>query len=247
MKISTYNVWNSDAGMPDRFGQLVDEITGIGADIICLQEVSDHRMHDEFAAICGYGNSHWQEQAGLSILSRYPIEKTMDHRFAASAYIRYESKSILIVNVHLPWESASLREKAIVDILEGISDIQADYTLITGDFNCSESSAVYRFLTNEQSLLGADAYYFDLAKAYAEIKGTKAPATLNFRENPRWGTVQAKNTIEVNQRADWILLKNPYPNELPELKNCTLFGRKISEQTHLAASDHYGIAAEIEF
>ena len=70
----------------------------------------------------------------------------------------FESKTILVINVHLPWEKASLREKAIVDIVESISSMQADYTLIMGDFNSSEESSVYRFLTNEQSLLGADAY-----------------------------------------------------------------------------------------
>ena len=115
-----------------------------------------------------------------------------------------------------------------------------------GDFNSSENSSIHRFLTNEQSLLGADAYYFDLAEAFAQISGTKPLATLNFRENPRWGIAEARNTIEVNQRFDWILLKNPYPAELPELKKCMLFGTEISKRTGLAASDHYGVMAEIE-
>ena len=74
---------------------------------------------------------------------------------------------------------------------------------------------------------------------------TKAMPTLNFRDNPRWGVAEPKNTIEVNQRYDWILLKNSYPQELPELKNCTLFGMKISQETHLAASDHYGVMVEM--
>ena len=174
------------------------------------------------------------------------MKKTINFKYATSAYIQFESKTILVINVHLPWEKASLREKAIVDIVESISSMQADYTLIMGDFNSSEESSVYRFLTNEQSLLGADAYYFDLAEVYAEMNGMKTLATLNFRKNPRWGIAEPQNTIEVNQRFDWILLKNPYPNELPELKNCTMFGKKISEKTHLAASDHYGIMVEIE-
>ena len=247
MKIATYNVWDSDAGMPVRFQQIINEISGTQSDIICLQEVSDRGTHDKFASLCGYDNSHYQSQTGLSILSKYPVEKTMDFEYAAAAIIQYKSKSLLVVNVHLPWDKASLREKAIVGIVESIQNMQADYTLIVGDFNCSEKSSVYRFLTNEQSLLGADAYYFDLAEAYAENNGTKPPATLNFRENPRWGIVEPQNTIEVNQRFDWILLKNPYPSEMPVLKSCTMFGTKISEETHLAASDHYGIMVEIDF
>ena len=41
------------------------------------------------------------------------------------------------------------------------------------------------------------------------------------RENPRWSVVEAKNTVEVNQRVDWIMLKNPYPAGLPQLKERT--------------------------
>ena len=245
MIIATYNVWDSDVGMPMRFRQIIDEISGIKADIICLQEVSDRSKHDSISSLCGYDNSYWQAQTGLSILSRHPIEKTIDFQYGISAFIRFERKALLVVNVHLPWEKALLREKAIVDIVENISSMKADYTFLMGDFNCSERSSVYRFLTNEQSLFGADAYYFDLAEAYAGMHETKVMPTLNFRDNPRWGVAEPQNTIEVNQRYDWILLKNTYPKELPELRNCTLFGTKTSQETNLAASDHYGVMVEM--
>lgn len=247
MRIATYNIWNSDTGMPIRFSQLIGEIIEVRADIICLQEVSDHEKHNTFSSLCGYDYSYWQAQTGLSILSRYPIDRSADFEYCTSAYIQLEGKTLLVVNVHLPWEKASLREKAIVNIADNISSIKADYTLLMGDFNSSENSSIHRFLTNEQSLLGADAYYFDLAEVSAQISGTKTLATLNFRENPRWGIAEAKNTIEVNQRFDWILLKNPYPVELPELKKCMLFGTEISKETGLAASDHYGIMVEMDF
>ena len=247
MRVATYNIWDSDAGMPMRFQYLIDEITAIKSDIICLQEVSTHEKHDRLSGLCEYAYSHWQVQTGLSILSKYPIDKVFDFEYGTSAYISLESKTFLIVNVHLPWEKSSLRERIIVDIIKKIARINADFTLLMGDFNSSERSSVHRFLTNEQSLLGNDAYYFDLAEVFAEMTGTKPSATLNFRENPRWGIVEPKNTIETNQRFDWILLKNPYPAELPILKHCTLFGTEISEKTNLAASDHYGVIAEIQF
>ena len=247
MRMATYNIWDSDTGMPMRFRQLVDEINKIKADIICLQEISDREKHSSFSKLCGYKFSYWQAQAGLSILSRYPIDKVADFEYGTSAYIHLESKTLLVINVHLPWEKASLREKAIVNIVENTSTVNVDYTFLMGDFNSSENSSIHRFLTNDQSLLGTDAYYFDLAEVSAEMSGTKPLATLNFRDNPRWGIVEPKNTIEVNQRFDWILLKNPYPVALPELKNCIIFGTKIEKETNLAASDHYGVMAEIEF
>jgi len=247
MKIATYNIWDSDMGMPIRFRCLIDQVNRMNADIICLQEVSDIEKHHSFSKLCRYDYSHWQTQAGLSILSKYPIDKTDDFEYGTSAYIQLENKTLLIINIHLPWERASLREKAIVNIIENTTNIKADYTLLLGDFNSSENSSIHRFLTNEQSLLGSDAYYFDLAEAFAEMSGTKTLATLNFRENPRWGITEPKNTIEVNQRFDWILLKNPYPTELPKLKNCILFGTEMIKEINLAASDHYGVMVEIEF
>ena len=157
MIIATYNIWDSDMGQPVRTQHIIDEIASIKANIICLQEVSEHSKHDIFSLICEYTDSYWQAQTGLAILSNYPIEKTIDFQYATAVYIRFKSKTLLVVNVHLPWEKASLREKAIVDIVNNISCLEADYTLLAGDFNCSEKSSVYRFLTNEQSLFDADA------------------------------------------------------------------------------------------
>lgn len=247
MRIATYNVWDSDAGMPARFERLIDEIVGIKADIICLQEVSDRENHERFAALCGYEHSYRQSRTGLSVLSRYHIAEAADLEYGAYACVCAESRTLLVINVHLPWEKASLREKAIVDIIGDTADIKADYTFLAGDFNCSENSSVHRFLTGEQSLSGVDAYYFDLAEAAAELNGRKASATLNFRENPRWGTAEPKNTIEVNGRFDRILLKNPYPAPMPVLKDCVIFGTEASEENGLAASDHYGVVADIGF
>ena len=43
MKIATYNIWNSESGMPYRIKYIVNEIKLINADVICLQEVSRDR------------------------------------------------------------------------------------------------------------------------------------------------------------------------------------------------------------
>lgn len=87
MRIATYNIWNSDVGMPMRFQQLIGEITEAGADILCLQEVADSEKHNAFSSLCGYDYSCWQAQTGLSILSRYSIDKSTDFEYATSAYI----------------------------------------------------------------------------------------------------------------------------------------------------------------
>lgn len=246
MKIATYNIWNDEAGMPFRFQQITDEITKTCADILCLQEVADEEQHNKLAAACGYPHSHYQTQAGLSLLSRFPLYAVSDLEFGTMAYVQCETKSVLIINVHLPWESVLERERIIVDLVRGLPEHNNVITFLMGDFNSAADSSVHRFLTNQQALLESDAYFYDLAEVMAEIMGAEAPATLDFRNNPRWGVVQPENTIEVNQRFDWIMLKNPYPLAFPTLKQCSLFGTDISEKTGLAASDHYGVWVEID-
>lgn len=39
MKIATFNIWNSDRGMPLREKQIFSEIQSVNSDLICLQEV----------------------------------------------------------------------------------------------------------------------------------------------------------------------------------------------------------------
>lgn len=114
---------------------------------------------------------------------------------------------------------------------------------MAGDFNCTDTSDVHRFLKGECLLNGAEANpcWFDLACAYAEINHAQAECTLNFRENPRF----RKNMIETNSRVDRILLRNPYQGEFPSLKMCMAFGQTVYEDIGLAASDHYGVAVEI--
>ncbi len=246
MKIATYNIWNDKAGMPLRFQQISDEIKKINADIICLQEVSDYEQHNNLALVCKYSYSHYQAQTGLSIMSKLPIYDMADFESGTMAYVKLNKKALLVINVHLPWESVFARERIIVDIVKRLSTQTNNITFLLGDFNSAADSSIHRFLTNQQSLLECDAYFYDLAEVSAEIMEVSVPATLNFRRNPRWGVVQPKNTIEINQRFDWIMLKNPYPLEFPELKQCSLFGTSISDKTGLAASDHYGVFAEIE-
>lgn len=247
MKIATYNIWESPVGMPLRFVQIVNEIVNQNADIMCLQEVSDIKTQAELALQCKYSYFCFCPLTGLLILSRLPIEERHELPYALAVRVNENQKSLIVVNVHLPWDSVVKQENAIIEIMEKTRQMQADYMFILGDFNNSENSSIYRFLRNEQSLQGCEAYFYDLAEAFAETTKTAILPTLNFRENPRWGVVEKKNTIEVSRRFDFIMLKNPYPADFPLLREYGIFGRDISKETGLAASDHYGVYAELKF
>lgn len=245
MKIATYNIWDDEAGMPYRFRQIVEEMIKTDADIICLQEVRDEIRHRELVENCGYRYAHYQAQTGLSILSRMPLCGIEDFESGTMVRVQMDARMCRIVNVHLPWDSAVARERIMVETVRRLEEIKDEFIFLLGDFNSAADSSVHRFLTNQQSLSGCDAYFYDLAESYAELTGKNIPATLNFRENPRWGVVQPVNTIETNQRFDWIMLRNPYPLDFPILKQCSLFGTAVSEKTGLAASDHYGVSVQI--
>lgn len=249
MIIATYNIWNSNVGIPLRNAQINNEIIKINADFLCLQEVNSKSYHKEVANACNYKYScffhHANAEEGLSILSRFPIENCYYTSYAIIATINFENSTILFANMHLPWDSAIKREESIINIVNETTKIKCDYYFILGDFNCSENSSVQRFLLGESSLINAEAnpYWYDLASAYAELSNTPLDPTLNFRENPRW---KGKNSIETNQRFDRILMKNTYPNEFPKLEKVFVFGKDVSKSGY-CASDHYGVCAELKF
>jgi len=129
--------------------------------------------------------------------------------------------------------------------LKGDLRFNYDYLFFMGDFNCGDNSDVIRMLLGECTLYGTEAnpQFFDLAAGYARISGIPARDTLDFFNNPRY----KKNSIEVSSRADRIFLQNTFPNELPAVLMCDIFGTEVYEEIGLAASDHYGVYAKVGF
>ena len=245
MKIATYNLWNHPAGLPHRGQQIIDTLSAQSPDILCVQE--NFMGEDLVSRLSFLPYSAHHPEVGLSVLSRYPITDSRQLSYALLVHIKTDTAALCLVNVHLPWRSASAREEAIVEAVAAADALDADYTVIAGDFNCSDNSAVHRFLCSEQSLLGHDAYCFDLAESYAARTGIPPEPTLDFRQNPRWGVIDPPNTLESNRRFDRILLANPYPKPAPVLCSFGLFGRTVSECNQLAPSDHWGVYACLSF
>ncbi len=46
MRIATYNIWNTDVGMPERMQSILTQIKLVNADILCLQEVKDGNFYE---------------------------------------------------------------------------------------------------------------------------------------------------------------------------------------------------------
>ncbi len=249
--LATYNIWNSNEGMPTRYAHILAEIREVNPDIICLQEIKDsamaHDMEDRLGMDCFFTNRIGEDE-GIAILSSLPIleeENWMVDAHAQYAEILYYDKTIAVVNVHFPWDSTLERERSIVNIMKKLESKNYDYLFFLGDFNCGNNSDVIRMMLGECTIYGTEANppFFDLASGYEQLSGIPAKETLNYLNNPRFRL----NTIEVNQRVDRIFVQNTYPKELPALLASDVFGTGVYQNTNLAASDHYGVFAKVGF
>lgn len=254
MRIATYNVWNDDRGGRARREQLVHEIETVNADVIALQEVRPEQFRDDLAGLYPHAvfRVYAGEDEGLAILSRHPIHETTwlhelpEHGCSAALNVLIDcgNRRVSVTNLHLPWDSALEKEKQIVAIDRFIHGQEADVHILLGDFNGSTNSSVHRFLTGEQTLLGCEArpYWYELSSAFAATHGQPLPPTLDFLHNPRWG---GRNTTEIPIAADrvYVMLREG----TDDLRRVWRFGMDVSPESGLAASDHYGLAAEIRF
>lgn len=256
MKIATYNIWNSDHGMPEREQQIIDQIKSLDADVIALQEVRDQVFNQKLAYDTGYEHfcfashkdglniSGVSMDEGLSVLSKHPIIYLKHIKDALIVIIKQHDQTILFVNVHLPWDSVLAQEKSIVNIMNEIATLSSDYRFILGDFNCAETSSVHQYIKGYRSLNNTEVkhYWTDLALVAEEFLGIEIEKTLDLSTNPRW---KGRNLTDISMRVDGIFIHDCFPKAYPTLYAFSTFGKEINSLTGLCASDHYGVVAEL--
>ena len=256
MKIATYNIWNEKSNIAVRTEQLIQEIIRIDADIIGLQEVLPD-FWEELIKLVDYKYHAYRlvppanDGYGLAFLSKYPLTSTFflhdsaefQNSFALNVTFSADGSNFSATNVHLPWDSVLAREKQIIAITNYINSQREElnFSILLGDFNCSDNSSVHRFLIREQSLSGCEAIWDDIASEHAKINGYDVAPTLDFATNPRW-KYEAPYPGWV---VDRILINGEYGDY--KISNVSLFGTDISPETGLAPSDHYGVLANIDF
>lgn len=249
MRIASYNIWNSNKGVPKRIKQIINELNRINADIIGLQEVDKERLSmilDE----TDYKYHFDVEQAGLggelAILSKYPIIMKDNGKYSLIAVVNYNGIHIAIADIHLPYDSTLQREQEIISVESNIQKLEADFRFILGDYNCSENSSVYRFLSSDTTLNGneCNTYWIDLALVAEERNNTNREMTLDLMKNPRW---KSGNVCDCSARVDIIFMHECFPRDFPTLNEYIYFGKSIDEETELSPSDHYGVLVDLTF
>lgn len=258
MRFATYNIWNEPDNLAARYPLLAREITMADADIIGLQEVAPD-IFERLRADLPYAHSHYMRypgrDEGLAVFSKQAFlsshDLAADEAFACSAaqhvLIEQCGTRVSVTNLHLPWASILIKERQIVEINRFIAGQkgQADEFVLLGDFNCGLVSSIHGFLIGEQSLLGAETKpsWADLASGWAARTGEENRPTLDFHQNPRW---RGRAMTYIPAVVDHIYMIDSFTSRCCDgLRHAGLFGTAVDDQTGWAASDHYGVLAEV--
>ena len=256
MKIATYNIWNDETTLELRAKQIMEEIREVNADVIGLQEVSTEFYKNHLVKESGYLYHAFMqypgEEEGLAMLSHYPLifletlyqRQDYANSMAMNAFFMVDGVRFSLTNVHLPWDSVKTREHQILAIDRHLREQNADFYILLGDFNGDIGSSVDAYLNGNQTLHGCEANpcWNDLASAYAARCGEAVRPTLDTVNNPRW---KGKKSIYTPEVMDRIYIRDHW--YVTELESVELFGTKVSKKTGYAASDHYGVVAEVIF
>jgi endonuclease/exonuclease/phosphatase family metal-dependent hydrolase len=242
--VLTLNLWNVSEPLASRMTALAAGLKMLRPDIVCLQEVADdprtrQRLSAFAAQACGL--PHAADNKQLSILSRFPIERSYsvalpdvsedEPRQMLMADIRIDDRLVLVANTHLCWRLEWLAErKTQVDVLLPAieryrSANNAQAKILCGDFNDDPDSPALRAVL--ESGLG----FHD---SYAECHPVDAGSTWS-RQNPY---VHPSTTRD--QRVDYIFVAG----DLAPADCSVVFNG--SNGLGLA-SDHFGVFCNFAF
>jgi endonuclease/exonuclease/phosphatase family metal-dependent hydrolase len=242
--VLTLNLWNVSEPLASRMTALEAGLKMLRPDIVCLQEVAhDPRTRQRQSAFAAQacGLPHAADNKQLSILSRFPIERSYsvglpevpedEPRQVLMADVRIDGRPVLVANTHLCWRLEWLAErKTQVDVLlpaieRHRSANEAQAKILCGDFNDDPDAPALRAVLDSGIGFG---------DSYAEC-GRDNPGFTWSRKNP----YVHPSTIR-DQRIDYIFSAG----ELTP-KDCSVVfdgsnGRDL-------ASDHFGVFCNFDF
>lgn len=259
LRVLTLNIWNRQGPWESRLALIRAGIQALDPDLVALQEVLCHdgkSQADEIMAgmdyFSAFGTAHDYGAGvlfGNAVLSRWPISRTEVLPLPIGAST--ENRSLLFTEIqspfgklpffvtHLNWmfHEGHVREtqvSAIAQHMKNETPIDGLPPILAGDFNAQPEAAEIRFLKGLQSL---DSKSFYLADCF-EQAGQGAGITFDSTRNPF-----AAVTYEFPRRIDYIFVRGPDKlNRGKPLAASVVFEEVVEG---IAASDHYGVVAEI--
>jgi len=272
-RLATINFWGTSEPLEGRIELAKAQLAAVDADAIGMQEVrpidgkSGTTTADVLAAHLDMEAVYevtlrWQDDAffpghpggeeGLAILSRYPIaehrvtrlpdERPTEARILLSAKIDTPVGETWVHTTHLHWRLADgmARERQVVAIDEVVRSIDSERPqLLCGDFNAEPEADEIRFLRGLTTLAGRRTHYQDAwQRCYPGERGWTWAMT---NEN-----TQPLRSIDIDRRIDYIFVTTRKKDGRGTIYDAELILQQPHPEEGYCASDHYGLAAEIE-
>jgi endonuclease/exonuclease/phosphatase family metal-dependent hydrolase len=259
LRVLTLNIWNRQGPWEQRLPLIRAGIQRLDPDLVALQEVLEHEgrsQADEIRAGLGYeaafGAAHdlgGGVRFGNAALSRWPIAASRvfplptgesdERRSLLLAEIASPHGSLPFFVTHLNWKlhHGVVREQQVVAIaahVKAAAPIAGLPAILAGDFNAEPEAAEIRFLKGLGSLEGKSTFFADCFAQTGEGPGLTYDATRNPFAAP---------THEHPRRIDYVFSRGPDK----AARGKPLHARVVMEEVEggIAATDHYGVYAEI--
>jgi endonuclease/exonuclease/phosphatase family metal-dependent hydrolase len=267
VRVVTLNFWGLEPPLATRLALAERQLRALAPDLVAMQEV---RPMDGSRTTAGHladalGLGHVYEPAvtgtgagepeeGLAILSRHPIA---EHRVTALPVPRAGEGRILLsaaidapaarvwlhcTHLHYRLDDGVARERQVVTIDEALRGLDAGAPdapvhVLCGDFNATPDSDEIRFLRGLTTLAGRRTFYQD---AFARVH----PGADGFTWCTETGAARARRSIDWDRRLDYVFVSARRKDGRGTVRDARVVLDERQGET--AASDHYGVLAEIQ-
>jgi endonuclease/exonuclease/phosphatase family metal-dependent hydrolase len=234
LRILTLNIWNRQGPWDERLALIRAGIRALSPDVVGLQEVLERdgvSQADDIREGLGY-------EAAFRVFP-LPIGTAEEHRSLLLAEIASPQGKLPFFTTHLNWKfhHGVVREQQVV-VVAGHMKAEAPTSglppVLVGDFNAEPEAAEIRFLKGLQSLDGQSTFLADCFGQTGEGPGITYDAVRNPFAAP---------SHEHPRRIDYVFVRGPDNR----VRGKPLHARVVMEEVvgGIAASDHYGVYAEI--
>ena len=259
LRVLTLNIWNRQGPWEERLGMIREGVRRLDPDVVGLQEIIADEGQSQADSIReglglegAFGLAHdlgGGVLLGNAVLSRWPIAASRvfplpnggseEQRSLLFAEIASPHGRIPFFVTHLNWKlhHGVVRESqvaTIAEIVKAEAPMSGLPPVLVGDFNAEPESAEIRFLKGLQSLGGKSHYFADCFAQTGEGPGITFDAT----RNP-----YAEETHEHPRRIDYVFVRGPDT----QARGKPVAARVVMDEVEngVAATDHYGVYAEI--
>lgn len=258
------NIWNRSGPWKDRLELIRQGIERLEPHVIGLQEVvvdDEGSQAEEIAKGFGYEIAYGTASKyangatfGNAILSKHKIlshenrelpSPGTSQRAAIFAKLDTSLGPLPFCSTHLAWkfEEGFIREMQVRALATFLKEKREETDLpaiVVGDFNTRPDATEIRFMMGLHALDGFSVHHSDCF----EVAGIGAPFTFDPRNNPH-----AASTHELPRRIDYVFVSGPDDRGrgVPVSAKVVLDEVRQKKDVRYAASDHYGVLAEIDF